>query len=192
MAVMLRYVVFVLVVGFITHATGVPAFGQTLSLSGRVSDPQRGAVNDAVVTLTAPGGANPRTVRTGADGTFSFPGLASGSYVLQIDAPGFQRSTQTVMVTGATQSLDVVLQIAGLTESVIVAAPKLEEELPQEIEEAGTRVHTITSAQIENGGYYDVAQALQSLVPGLFLAPKAGAFDYVAVSLQGSRRNEIL
>jgi len=86
----------------------------------------------------------------------------------------------------------VVLPIPGFSETVAVAAPKLEEELPQEIEKTGVRVQTISSAQIENGGYVDVAQALQSLVPGLFLAPKAGAFDYVAVALQGSRRNEIL
>jgi len=29
-------------------------------------------------------------------------------------------------------------------------------------------------------------------VPGLFLTPKAGPFDYVTASLQGSRTNEIL
>ena len=53
-------------------------------------------------------------------------------------------------------------------------------------------MQTITAAQIQNGGYYDVAQALQALVPGLFLTPKAGPFDYVTASLQGSRTNEIL
>jgi Carboxypeptidase regulatory-like domain len=75
---------------------------------------------------------------------------------------------------------------AGLAETVAVEAPKLEEELPQAVERAGSRIQTITSEQIENGGCYDVGQALQSLVPGLFLAPRAGAFDYVAASLQGS------
>jgi vitamin B12 transporter len=84
------------------------------------------------------------------------------------------------------------LQIEGVVETLVVAAPKLEEELPQEIERVGGRMQTITSVQIENGGYDDVSQALQALVPGLFLAPKAGPFDYVAASLQGSRINEIL
>ena len=95
-------------------------------------------------------------------------------------------------VSNAAPSMDVVLTIEGVSEIVAVAAPKLEEELPQEIEKTGVRVQTITSAQIENGGYDDVSQALQALVPGLFIAPKAGPFDYVAASLQGSRLNEIL
>lgn len=88
--------------------------------------------------------------------------------------------------------MDVILPVGGVTESVTVAAPRLEEELPQDIERSGTRVQTITSAQIENGGYHDVAQVLQSLVPGLYLIPRGGAFDYVSASFQGPRTNEIL
>ena len=168
------------------------ASAQTLSLTGRVSDSQGGAVNGAVVTLTVPGEPNPRTASTDADGTFSLGGLPSGSYVLQIEAPGFQRWAQSVTVINGVQPVNALLAIAGLRESVIVAAPRLEEELPQQIERTGVRVQTITSAQIENGGYYDVSQALQSLVPGLFLNPYAGAFGYVSASLQGSRTNEIL
>jgi hypothetical protein len=40
----------------------------------------------------------------------------------------------------------------GLAEHVVVAAPKLEEELPQEVERSGARVQTITGVQIESGG----------------------------------------
>ena len=116
-----------------------------------------------------------RTARTGVDGTFFFDGTATGSYTLQVDSPGFQPAAQEVTVEPGVRPLDVVLQIAGVVETVVVAAPRLEEELPQEIERTGVRVQTITSAQIENGGYYDVAQALQSLVPGLFLTPQGGA-----------------
>jgi vitamin B12 transporter len=166
-------------------------FAQGVSLDGRVADPQGGAVVGAVATLSGGGGAT-RTTRTSVDGTFLFSDVALGSYSLQVEAPGFQQATQQVAVTAEATRADVTLQIAGVTETLVVAAPKLEEELPQEIERVGTRVQTITSAQIENGGYDDVGQALQALVPGLFLAPKAGPFDYVAASLQGSRINEIL
>lgn len=168
------------------------AAAQGVPVVGRVMDPQGGAVGSALVTLSAAGASSPQTTRTGADGTFSFLGVPPGSYELHVDAPGFERSTQSITVPSGTPSINVTLQIAGITENLVVAAPRLEEELPQEIERAGVRVQTITSAQLENGGYYDVAQALQSLVPGLFLAPKAGPFDYVSVSLQGSRTNEIL
>src|SRR6185503_18196745 len=165
---------------------------QTASFEGRVTDPQGGAIVDAVVTLNAsvPGGQ--RTARTGADGRFSLTNIPAGSYTLRVEAPNFSPATRDVSVGNSAQSLDVVLQVAGVTENVVVAAPKLEEELPQQIERQGVRVQTITGAQIENGGYDDVGQALQAMVPGLYLTPKAGAFDYVTVSLQGSRTNEIL
>lgn len=166
------------------------ALAQTVS--GRVTDPQGGAVRDAAVLLSGPGNAATASARTADDGAFAFPTVAAGLYVLSVEAPGFQRWTQAITVSGAIAPVDVVLPIPGFSEQVAVAAPKLEEDLPQEIEKTGVRMQTISSADIANGGYTDVAQALQSLVPGLFLAPKAGAFDYVAVALQGSRRNEIL
>lgn len=162
------------------------------TVSGRVADPLGGVVPDAAVTLTGPGLPMARETKTGSDGSFSFDGVTAGLYVVAVDAAGFQRWTRGVDVSASGATLDVVLPIPGVSESVAVSAPRLEEELPQEIERTGVRVQTITSAQIENGGYYDVGQALQSLVPGLFLTPKAGPFDYVDVSLQGSRTNEIL
>jgi len=161
------------------------------SVTGRVVDPQGGNVAGAEVTLSA-GAQRVNSTRSAADGTFSIAGVAPGSYTLRIEAPGFQSSTQTITVGPALQPLTVTLAIAALTEDVAVVAPKLEEELPQEIERTGTRMQTITAAQIEQGGYDDVGQTLQSLVPGLFLSPQSGAFDYVTAALQGSRTNEIL
>src|SRR5262245_31746415 len=69
---------------------------------------------------------------------------------------------------------------------------KLEEGLADQLADYGSRVETVTRAQIENGVYVDTAQALQMQVPGLFLAPKNGAFDYVNVSLLGGRRVDTL
>ena len=184
----LRFVMFALL------ASLWPAVGlaQTVLLEGRVTDSLGGTVNGAVVTLNSPGTTAARTTRTGVDGTFSFEGVPTGSVSVQVEAPGFERAMQTVSLTATMAPLTVVLQIAGVVESVGVVAPKLEEELPQIIERSGVRAQVITGVEIQNGGYYDVAQALQALVPGLFLTPKAGPFDYVTASLQGSRTNEIL
>jgi outer membrane cobalamin receptor len=168
---------------------GRPAFAQTSVLAGRITDAQGGAINGATVTLT---GGTPRATRSGVDGTFSFDSVPSGSVTLQVEAPGFVTKTQTIAFSAASTPSVVVLEISGLTESIGVVAPRLEEDLPQLIERGGVRVQTITASQILNGGYYDVAQALQTLVPGLFLTPKGGPFDYVTASLQGSRTNEIL
>src|SRR5580704_8763600 len=77
-------------------------------------------------------------------------------------------------------------------EQVTVTANRLEEEMPQELAKYGTRVDVITSAQIKNGGYVDIAQALETLAPGVFIAPKNGPFDYVHASFQGSTTGDIL
>jgi outer membrane cobalamin receptor len=75
---------------------------------------------------------------------------------------------------------------------VEVTALRLEETLPGELAKYGTRVETIHAAQIENAGKSDVAQSLETLAPGLYISPKNGPFDYVNVSLQGSRTQDIL
>jgi outer membrane cobalamin receptor len=77
-------------------------------------------------------------------------------------------------------------------EQVTVTAQRLEEELPQELAKYGTRLDIITAAQMKNGGFVDVAGALQTLAPGLFISPKNGPFDYVHASFQGSTTGDIL
>ena len=75
---------------------------------------------------------------------------------------------------------------------VTVTARKLEEQLPEILEQQGVRVDTLSADAIGNGGYVDIAQALESLAPGLNISPKNGPFDYVNVSLQGSRTDDVL
>ena len=77
-------------------------------------------------------------------------------------------------------------------EEVVVSAKSLEDELPQQLSHYGTRVDIISAADIKNGGYLDVAGALQALSPGLYISPQNGPFDYVQISLQGSRTTDVL
>jgi vitamin B12 transporter len=64
--------------------------------------------------------------------------------------------------------------------------------LPQQLSQYGVRVDSISSAKIQNGGYLDVAGALEALSPGLYISPRNGPFDYVQISLQGSRTTDVL
>jgi outer membrane cobalamin receptor len=77
-------------------------------------------------------------------------------------------------------------------DEVVVTAKSLEDELPQQLSQYGVRVDTISAAQIKNGGYLDVAGALEALSPGLYISPRNGPFDYVQISLQGSRTTDVL
>ena len=82
--------------------------------------------------------------------------------------------------------------VVGSQVSEVVVTGKLEEELPTQLAKQGVRVDVVDAATIKNGQYVDVAQALQTTVPGLYIAPKNGPFDYVRISLQGSRTSDVL
>ncbi len=82
--------------------------------------------------------------------------------------------------------------ISSSLDEVVVTAKSLEDELPQQLALYGTRVDIISAAKIQNGGYLDVAGALEALAPGLYISPRNGPFDYVQISLQGSRTTDVL
>ena len=84
-----------------------------------------------------------------------------------------------------------IVNAQGEVERVLITG-RLEEMLPQQLSQFGTRVDVVTAVDIQNGGYLDIAQSLQNLVPGLFIANQNGPFDYVDISLQGSRIQDVL
>jgi len=96
------------------------ASAQNSSVNGRVTNQQGAAVADAEVSLVPPPsamaampgmrpGANDRTVRSRADGTFTFDQVPPGNYVLQADAPGLSRSSQAITVPNA-QTIAISLE----------------------------------------------------------------------------------
>lgn len=77
-------------------------------------------------------------------------------------------------------------------EAIVVLGQRLEESQPEQIEKYGARLEVVDGAAIDRAGFIDTGQALQMLVPGLYVAPKSGLFDYVNVSLLGSRTKDLL
>lgn len=82
--------------------------------------------------------------------------------------------------------------ITKIEREVVVTAGRLEETLPQELARYGSRLTVVGSEQIANSGARDISQTLKVLAPGLYISSKNGPFDYVDVSLQGSRKTDIL
>lgn len=77
-------------------------------------------------------------------------------------------------------------------EEILVTARSIEETLPLELAKHGHDVEYVSADRIRAAGYVDVSTALQFEVPGLFVSPGSGPFDYVDVSLQGSRPGDVL
>lgn len=92
----------------------------TVVIRGRVLDPNRAAVPGATVTMSAKGRAATTSTVTDQNGDFSFSGKA-GEYTVTVVANGFSEAGRTIVLgqTGSA-SLEVILQVSGLSSSVTV------------------------------------------------------------------------
>ena len=103
-----------------------PAAAQvtTGSIAGTVRDEQGGALPGTTVTLS--GNTGDRTNITDEAGVYRFPSLDPGVYRLLVELSGFQpSSTENIVVSiGRQLTLDVVLRVGGVTETVEVVAAK--------------------------------------------------------------------
>ena len=113
------------------------ASGQTSTVNGRVVNSKGGVVPDADVSLmnlpsaapmpnmpNMPMPATPAPVKTGtsgANGAFSLTQVPAGQYILQIDAPGFARSTQQITIPSS-QAITVTLETLDLPGQEATAA----------------------------------------------------------------------
>lgn len=77
-------------------------------------------------------------------------------------------------------------------DTVVIVGQTIEETLPQELKKYGSDVAEISSEEVRDAGYVDVAQALQMAIPGVYVAPRNGAFSYMDISVQGSRTQDML
>src|SRR5687768_2192065 len=64
---------------------------------------------------------------------------------------------------------------------ILVLGARLEESTPEELEKYGSRLEIVDGEAIDKAGLVDTAQALEQMVPGLYVSPNSGAFDYVNV-----------
>lgn len=80
------------------------------SLAGRVLDPSGASIGEALVTLEGSDGH--AEARTASDGSFVFPDLRQGRYVVRVSAPGFDASEHSVTVgeAPAEQTIELALE----------------------------------------------------------------------------------
>ncbi len=97
--------------------------GQIATLTGTVSDPTGAVLPGATVTASSDkliGGS--RSTTTDANGVYRFPALPPGSYRVTAELANFKKFSQSALLElGQTITLDVKLEVGGLTEVVEVA-----------------------------------------------------------------------
>jgi len=101
------------------------AFSQssTGTIQGSVADAQGAVIPGATVTITNQGTGRAVTVNSGPEGLFSLPSLDPGSYKVQVEQTGFQKTTQDVILqTAQVVNLVFALKPGSMSETVEVTA----------------------------------------------------------------------
>src|SRR6185503_21038810 len=96
----------------------------TAELAGRVTDESGAVLPGVTVTATQTDTGFTRPVVTDGTGAWIMPNLPTGPYRLEIGLQGFRTYVQTgiVLQVGATPTINAVLAVGNLEESVSVEA----------------------------------------------------------------------
>src|SRR5688500_7451206 len=91
------------------------------TLTGIVRDPSGAVIAKAEVKVTSLATNALVTASTTEEGTYLVVNLAPGEYLVQVEAPGFQRFEQTVSLsTGTRARLDMSLAVGSVGETITV------------------------------------------------------------------------
>ncbi len=120
------------------------AAASAADLKVKVIDAQSAAVSGAQVSLLPKGTDSAiKIVSSSAEGTATFSDISSGSYQIQVLAPGF--APQTEDVSTRSDVITVQLHLAPASETVVVTATRT----LALSEESGSTVSTLESGQLE-------------------------------------------
>ena len=154
----------------------------------RVVDPQEAAVAGAEVQLLRQG--KPVVVEsTSAEGLVIFREKASGSYRVNVLAPGFAAETADLSPTATAEIVTIKLRLATAAETVVVIATRT----PMPEEETASSISLLSGAAIETMQPTSGADALRFL-PGAVVdvAGQRGGLGSLFVRGGDSRYNKVL
>lgn len=143
----------------------VAAQETTGSIAGRVVDPSGAAVAWAEVAALRSETGDLRKIRSAADGSYSFPDLSIGTYIVSASRPGFKKATRQNVALHVSErvGLDLALEVGDVNQEVTVT-----EEMEQVQTETGDRSSLISGEQVRelqlNGRSFFT---LLELIPGV-------------------------
>jgi hypothetical protein len=175
--------------------SALSVYGQTsATLSGVVQDQQGNAVAGAKVTASDPEKNQQFETTSSSDGTFAFPTLQPGNYIVSVEAPGFKKFVKTGIVINVAdrQSTGIIsLEVGQIGDVVEVTADAAQQLIKTE---SGETSNVISGQQVQglalNGrNYLDLVK----LTPGVVSfvnAQTAGPGSLGAFNINGTRANQ--
>ena len=181
-----RTIVLALALAFACAAASAQDRGATVS--GRVTDPRGANIQGATVKLYARERTQIRfSTTTDSAGAFRFERLAAGAYLVEVEAAGFARSNarEVAVARGASASLDVQLEVAGVSTEVVVTAA----DTPQTVDEVSKAASVVTRRELEERDEATIAEGLRT-VPGLRVQQLGGPGALVSIKTRGLRSQD--
>ncbi len=114
-----------------SNSTGVP--------SGVLRDPSGRVLPGAIVRMSAIGQEAMHEVQSDSTGTFQFPEIADGDYMLSARLAGFQSARQRVRVSSGMAPLNIVLPVGTLKETITVTSGVNDQKRPTAAAASATR-----------------------------------------------------
>jgi trimeric autotransporter adhesin len=107
---------------FACSASSLWAQSSLGGLRGTISDAQNAAIAEVKVSLTNNGTGETRAVLTNASGGYDFTALQPATYSIVAEHPGFKKFERKNIVVGTQEfpTIDVVLEVGSITESILV------------------------------------------------------------------------
>ncbi|HSL21617.1 MAG TPA: TonB-dependent receptor [Vicinamibacterales bacterium] len=159
---------------------------QTGELTGLVKTPDDLSLPGATVTVTSPALQGSRTVVSDENGAYSFRALPPGEYTVVVEMTGMETKTQRVIVElGRLAKLDITVGLAGITETVTVAASTESAQLNSTQVGANyseREINTLPTGRTPNL-IAELAPGLTANTPNAGQVTIAGAFAYDNVFL---------
>jgi hypothetical protein len=123
-----RWLVIILCVAILSFcATGYAQRAGTGSIQGSITDSTGAFIGNATVTVTDTSTLVKHSSVTDANGLYSFPNLAIGTYVLDVVSPGFEHYSQSniVLEVGSSIAINVGMTVGRTDQKVEVQASGL-------------------------------------------------------------------
>ncbi|MCS6953723.1 MAG: TonB-dependent receptor [Bryobacteraceae bacterium] len=155
----------------------------SVTLVGRVLDPQGSGVGRASVRLYRTDATGDIRLVTDESGRFRADGLLPGPMYVEVSASGFRDRVQVVHLQRADQQeVEIRLELDGLSETILVTANAL----PQTTDEVAKATSLVTAAEIDRRDEFSLAEALRPL-PGVLISSTGGPGAFTTIRIRGVR-----
>jgi iron complex outermembrane receptor protein len=112
------------VVWSVLMLAAAPLFAQSGAIAGVVRDPQQAVIPGAEVAAINQRSSARTSTTTDGQGRYVFSGLTPGTYIVEVQARGFQPTTSPpIAIAGGAVTRDFALALAGAAEEITVTAP---------------------------------------------------------------------